>query len=377
MSAVYSIYTSPNHAPIPNHLPTLIVTPYGQPHHTLYSYIHTSFNRETYLLTPSPQGDLCVAKMVPPPGSRGPGGPGHSDPGHGADPHRDRSVRCEASRNLKWSITNTGIHAPVYKLTLPNPDVPGSEQPLFQISKPNPNATWWTLFYFTYAGHLIPPKRIEFGKIQKNAASGSSSSGGGGTRVSITGKSPEEKAVWQTLGEGNEDMVEWIVLCAALNVLDEEIIKAAEKSGLTRPQGGGAGGGAPARAVPSSRPGPTLSQRPGPAPAPFQNQGGRSNSVPGHGGGPPDPRGYAQHQQQQQHYAQRPPPPQGYPQGGGGGGRGAPMSHGQQQPQSYGPGPQAGGYGRPPPQQQQGGGAGGYGQRGPPPPQSAGNGRHF
>lgn len=35
MSAIYSIYTSPNHAPIPNHLPTLIVTPYGQPHHTL------------------------------------------------------------------------------------------------------------------------------------------------------------------------------------------------------------------------------------------------------------------------------------------------------------------------------------------------------
>ena len=35
LPAIYSIYTSPNHAPIPNHLPTLIVTPYGQPHHTL------------------------------------------------------------------------------------------------------------------------------------------------------------------------------------------------------------------------------------------------------------------------------------------------------------------------------------------------------
>ncbi|EPQ32330.1 uncharacterized protein PFL1_00526 [Pseudozyma flocculosa PF-1] len=244
MSAVYSIYTSPNHAPIPNHLPTLIVTPYGQPHHTLYSYIHTNFNKETYLLTPSPQGDLCVAKMVPPPGSRGPGGPGSSDGGHSAA-NNDRTVRCEASRNLRWSITNTGINAPVYKLTLPNPDAPGNEQPLFQISKPNPNATWWTMFYFTYAGHLIPPKRIEFGKIQKNAAAGSG--GGGGTRVSITGKSAEEKAVWQTLGEGNEDMVEWIVLCAALNVLDDEIIKAAQKSETHAAPSG-------AKAIPSSRP---------------------------------------------------------------------------------------------------------------------------
>ena len=28
-SATYAIYTSPNHAPVPYHLPTLIVTPYG------------------------------------------------------------------------------------------------------------------------------------------------------------------------------------------------------------------------------------------------------------------------------------------------------------------------------------------------------------
>ncbi|PWN47651.1 hypothetical protein IE53DRAFT_237857 [Violaceomyces palustris] len=334
MSAVYSIYTSPNHAPIPNHLPTLIVTPYGQPHHTLYSYIHTNFNKETYLLTPSPQGDLCVAKMVPPPGSRGPGGPGSSDPGH-VDPHRDRSVRCEASRNLKWSITNTGIHAPVYKLTLPNPDAPGNEQPLFQISKPNPNATWWTMFYFTYAGHLIPPKRIEFGKIQKNAAAGSG--GGGGTRVSITGKTPEEKAVWQTLGEGNEDMVEWIVLCAALNVLDDEIIKAAQKSAEA------AGGPPPnqqTKAVPSSRPtantapprspvgGPGINAMPLPRPGP----GGavpppngypqRTQSGPRPGQAPQDPRAYQQQQQQMR----LPPAPQA---------RGAPLP-----PQAYAPPPQ-------------------------------------
>ncbi|PWZ02780.1 hypothetical protein BCV70DRAFT_209323 [Testicularia cyperi] len=326
MSAVYSIYTSPNHAPIPNHLPTLIVTPYGQPHHTLYSYIHTNFNKETYLLTPSPQGDLCVAKMVPPPGSRGPGGPGSSEGGHSSS--GDKTVRCEASRNLKWSITNTGIHAPVYKLTLPNPDAPGSEQPLFQISKPNPNATWWTMFYFTYAGHLIPPKRIEFGKIQKNAAAGSG--GGGGTRVTITGKSPEEKAVWQTLGEGNEDMVEWIVLCAALNVLDDEIIKAAQGSEpISAPSSGGS------KAVPSSRPAagavrgpPGAGSKMGmpmaqPAGAPNgAYRGPQPNGVPGGmrpapgQGPPPNPQMYQQ---------RGPAPPQGY--------RGPPPG----QPQGYGP----------------------------------------
>ncbi|KDN44117.1 hypothetical protein K437DRAFT_225136 [Tilletiaria anomala UBC 951] len=370
--AIYSIYTSPNHAPIPNHLPTLIVTPYGQPHHTLYSYIHTNFNKETYLLTPSPQGDLCVAKMVPPHGSRGPGGPGAvaSDPGHSSDPSRDRSVRCEASRNLKWSITNTGIHAPVYKLTLPNPDAPGNEQPLFQVSKPNPNANWWTLFYFTYAGHLIPPKRIEFGKIQRN-----SGGGGGGTRVTITGKSPEEKAVWQTLGEGNEDMVEWIVLCAALNVLDEEIIKAAEKSG-------GAAAGKPAGAVPSSRPSanaraPGLTPTNGPVPrnagpapisnAPPTNYQGRvimngggnmrppMQGMPARGPSPNAYSGYGSPQAAPQVMrgqggpgAVRPPPPQG----------GAPYG---QPPAGYGQMQGAGQQGyRPPPNNQ------GYPQRAPP-----------
>lgn len=166
-------------------------------------------------------GDLCVAKMVPPPNSRYLGGPG------GGPPSSERAVFCEASRNLKWTINNTGINAPVYKLMLPNPDMPGNDQPLFQISKPNPNAMWWSMFYFTYGGHLIPPKRIEFGRIQKNAVAGDG--GGAGTRVTILGRTPEEKAVWQTLGEGNEDMVEWIVLCAALNLIDEEIVKAASR----------------------------------------------------------------------------------------------------------------------------------------------------
>jgi hypothetical protein len=74
------------------------------------------------------------------------------------------------------------------------------------------------MFYFAYAGHNIPPRRIEFGKIQKNSPT--SGGGGGGTRISITGKTEEEKAVWQTLGDGNEDCVEWVVLCAALNLLE-------------------------------------------------------------------------------------------------------------------------------------------------------------
>ena len=104
--------------------------------------------------------------------------------------------------------------SPIYKLSLPSPE--SADLPLFQISKPNPNAAFWSMFYFAYAGHNIPPKRIEFGKIMKNPPGPN----GGGTRISITGKSAEEKAVWQTLGEGNEDCVEWVVLCAALNLLE-------------------------------------------------------------------------------------------------------------------------------------------------------------
>lgn len=171
-------------------------------------------NSENYLLTPSPQGDLCVAKLFPPraPNNPTPSKPA-SDPGHTGS-SAARIVRCEASRNLKWSIANTGVISPIYKLSLPSPDSP--DLPLFQISKPNPNAAFWSMFYFAYAGHNIPPKRIEFGKIQKNPPGPN----GGGTRISITGKTPEEKAVWQTLGEGNEDCVEWVVLCAALNLLE-------------------------------------------------------------------------------------------------------------------------------------------------------------
>ncbi|KAI9446386.1 hypothetical protein H4582DRAFT_554683 [Lactarius indigo] len=258
MAAIYSVYTSPTHPPIPNHLPTLIVTPHGQPSNILYSYLHTNFNSENYLLTPSPQGDLCVAKLFPPRANNPAVKASASDPGHGSGHGGapSRVVRCEASRNLKWSITNTGVISPIYKLALPSPDSP--DLPLFQISKPNPNAAFWSMFYFAYAGHNIPPKRIEFGKIQKNPPGPN----GGGTRITISGKTPEEKAVWQTLGEGNEDCVEWVVLCAALNLLDDEIIKAAEKNTQGAPMPAGIPG-----PVPNNRPAPVSLRDPGPAPA--------------------------------------------------------------------------------------------------------------
>ncbi|GAA5942665.1 uncharacterized protein JCM15063_000855 [Sporobolomyces koalae] len=247
VAAVYSIFTSPNHPPVPDHLPTLIVTPHGRPAQILYTYLHTNLNAENYLLTPSEAGDLCVAKLFPPDrgggASRSGASSSHSHGSGGSANH----VRCEASRNLRWTIQQTGIQNPIYKLTLPNPESPQEDQPLFQVSKPNPNATWWSLFYFTYAGHLIPPKRVEFGRIQKNTPES-----GGGTRVAIVGKSDEEKAVWKTLGEGNEDMVEWIVICAALVVLDDEIISAAEK----------ASGGKVMRSAPTAASGSKLSAPP-------------------------------------------------------------------------------------------------------------------
>ncbi|GAA5876742.1 hypothetical protein JCM3774_003460 [Rhodotorula dairenensis] len=243
MSAVYSIFTSPHHPPVPDHLPTLIVTPNGRPNQVLYTYLHTAHNTENYLLTPSDAGDLCVAKLYPPDSSGSlraasvSANGAASSLGHGSAlgaAMGGSHIRCEASRGLNWRIHQTGIQNPVYKLLLPNPDQPQSDQPLFQISKPNPNAPYWSMFYFAYAGHLIPPKRVEFGRISKNPPEA-----GGGTRVAITGRTDEEKAVWKSIGDGNEDGVEWIVLCAALAVLDDEIVAAAEKAGF--PPGGPGG----------------------------------------------------------------------------------------------------------------------------------------
>ncbi|KAG9041385.1 hypothetical protein FS837_012327, partial [Tulasnella sp. UAMH 9824] len=366
MAAIYTIFSSPTHPPVPNHLPTLIVTPHGQPSNVLYSYLHTNFNTENYLLTPSPQGDLCVAKLFPPSRQAGGKPSSASDPGHSAG--APRIVRCEASRNLRWTIQNTGVISPIYKLSLPSPDSP--DLPLFQISKPNPNATFWSMFYFAYAGHLIPPKRIEFGKIQKNPPG----PGGGGTRISITGKTNEEKAVWQTLGEGNEDCVEWVVLCAALNLLDDEILKAAGGSSsapsagptpsLTRKNSsgsqvrGGPGGSNSGR----DEPGPSSSSqrgRPGPSPAPPVG-GGPPPPGPGRGPPPPGPG-----------YDPRRGPPPGPPGPGYGGppppgpqmpfdGRGPPPGPGfdpRGPPPPGGPPPMRG----PPP-------GPGYDPRGPPPP---------
>ncbi|KAA1474940.1 hypothetical protein DENSPDRAFT_852632 [Dentipellis sp. KUC8613] len=333
MAAIYAVYTSPTHPPIPNHLPTLIVTPHGQPSNILYSYLHTNFNAENYLLTPSPQGDLCVAKLFPPRAPAAGAKASASDPGH-SSASAARVVRCEASRNLKWSITNTGVISPIYKLSLPSPDSP--DLPLFQISKPNPNAAFWSMFYFAYAGHNIPPKRIEFGKIQKNPPGPN----GGGTRITISGKTPEEKAVWQTLGEGNEDCVEWVVLCAALNLLDDEIIKAAERNPPPpAPMGNGVpmqGGPSPGPG-PGGRPAPVSLRDPGPTP-PQQRGPPPPNGPPGPmPGGRPPPQGYPAPPRQ---YApgQGGPPPQGYP---------------NQPRPGMSPGPGASPFaGRPPPQQQ-------------------------
>ncbi|KAM0790994.1 hypothetical protein ACM66B_004294 [Microbotryomycetes sp. NB124-2] len=225
MSAIYSIYTSPNQRLAQDSLPTLLVTPHGRPAQVLYTYLHTNSNSENYLLTPSEAGDVVVAKLQPP--NAAPGKSSSSTSSQGVvSASNSMTIRCEASRNLRWSIHNVGLQNPIYKMTVPNPQEPGEEQPLFQVSKPNPNATWWTLFYFAYAGHLIPPERIEFGRIQKN-----SPESGGGTRVTIAGRTEAEAAVWRTLGENNEDMVEWIVICAALAILDDEIRKEAGRNG--------------------------------------------------------------------------------------------------------------------------------------------------
>ncbi|KAF9052943.1 hypothetical protein BJ165DRAFT_1444294 [Panaeolus papilionaceus] len=358
MAAIYAVYTSPSHPPIPNHLPTLIVTPHGQPSNILYSYLHTNYNTENYLLTPSPQGDLCVAKLFPPRPKES-GKASASDPGHSSG-SASRVVRCEASRNLKWSIANTGVISPIYKLSLPSPDSP--DLPLFQISKPNPNAAFWSMFYFAYAGHNIPPKRIEFGKIQKNPPGPN----GGGTRISITGKTPEEKAVWQTLGEGNEDCVEWVVLCAALNLLDDEIMKAAEKN-PPPPSNPNPANGRPTPVSlrdpgPASGPPPAGRPVPGPGPGPVPPPGGpippQGRPIPPPNGGPPMQNGRPGPPGPPGPGNYGPPPPRGFPPG-----QGPPPQAGYGPPPMGGPPGPPGPYGPPGPAF----GPGGPGPMMPPP----------
>ncbi|WVF66031.1 hypothetical protein IAT40_000769 [Kwoniella sp. CBS 6097] len=339
-AAIYTVFTSPHHAPMPNHLPTLIVTPHGQPNQVLYTYLHTEENRVNYLLTPSPQGDLCVAKLFPP---LRPGQPGHSAqslPTLNSQKQPHNVVRCEASRDLRWTIENTGVMSPIYKIV--NQD----DTPLYQISKPNPNAEFWTMFYFKYAGHQIPPKRIEFGKVAKNPPEK-----GGGTRITITGKSEDEKQVWQTLGVGNEDCVEWVVCCACLNLLDDQILQAAEKkAGILGPASTAA---APANSSPAatSRPVPAPLQRPVPSSGPRSAGAGPgiASTAPPLGQHPASNLSHA--------YRNNPPPQMrnGSPAMAGPGSRRAP-------PMQQGP----------PPPQQGGGGFDPRSMRGAPPPQQQG-----
>ncbi|GMK59600.1 hypothetical protein CspeluHIS016_0802060 [Cutaneotrichosporon spelunceum] len=313
MAAIYTVFTSPHHAPMPNHLPTLIVTPHGQPNHVLYTYLHTEENRVNYLLTPSPDGDLCVAKLHPPPRA----GATSNSSLPTMSSQRNNVVHCEASRDLKWTIENTGRMNPTYKVV--NQD----DTPLYQISKPNPHAEHWTMFYFKYAGHQIPPRRVEFGKIQKNPQDR-----GGGTRITITGKTDDEKQVWQTLGVGNEDCVEWVVACACLNLLDDQILQAAER----KQTGAGPASTAPSPAMRTSPvargPGPAATRGFPPGGAPPQNgrmgpgiastgPGIASTAPPaGYRGPPPQmqgrpPMGNPGHPGHPGH-PQQPPPPQGY-----------------------------------------------------------------
>lgn len=58
------------------------------------------------------------------------------------------------SRDLKQSPLPR-CYRSTYKCTLPADDTPGGigdEQPLFQISKTNPQSPFWTMSYYAYAG---------------------------------------------------------------------------------------------------------------------------------------------------------------------------------------------------------------------------------
>jgi hypothetical protein len=104
-----------------------------------------------------------VAKLFPPP-RPGANGSSASVPTLNSKGQGHNVVRCEASRDLRWTIENTGVMSPIYKIV--NQD----DTPLYQISKPNPNAEFWTMFYFKYAGHQIPPKRVEVSAASHHGA---------------------------------------------------------------------------------------------------------------------------------------------------------------------------------------------------------------
>lgn len=166
-----------------------------------------------------------------------------------------------------------------------------------------------------------------------------------------------------------------IIVCAALNVLDDEIMKAAEAAGVhsySRPP--------PPTSVPAAA---SRGPPPSSAQAPFAPRGPPPPGGPGPQRGPPGPqmngpgpsRGPPPPQQQQGSRGPSPmngppmngppmngPPPNGMPRPGP---QGPPPGH----PQQRGPPPPRGGpspSGPPPPQQQQA-----NGHRGPPPPPSS------
>jgi hypothetical protein len=53
-TAMYSIFTSPNHPPVPDHLPTLIVTPHGRPSQILCAF---AFRRRSAPVRPTDAGE--------------------------------------------------------------------------------------------------------------------------------------------------------------------------------------------------------------------------------------------------------------------------------------------------------------------------------
>ena len=72
------------------------------------------------------------------------------------------------------SLSLTYLDRPTYKCTLPADDTPGGmadEQPLFQISKTNPQSPFWTLWYYAYAGRQLAevmnaPSKADVGTLQ-------------------------------------------------------------------------------------------------------------------------------------------------------------------------------------------------------------------
>lgn len=75
----------------------------------IYDIQQQNLNAENYLLTPSEAGDLCVAKLFPPDRSGGASrSAGSSSQSHGSGGSGNH-VRCEASRNLRWTVQQTGI----------------------------------------------------------------------------------------------------------------------------------------------------------------------------------------------------------------------------------------------------------------------------